>query len=217
MARILVVGEEAALGEEIFQLLEEEGHEILTDSGEKAVELLGEKNFDVVLTGVMMPAIKGTEILNYVTRNLPGTLVLVITEYASVEEAVRMIKEGASDYISRPFKANEVQLSIKKALKEADFREGLRGKTSINGEILGAINAISNPTRREIMEYLSEGSHSFHEITKKLDIRNPPRLSFHLNKLRELKLVAQDQKRKYTLTPFGYKILKILGRLKALE
>jgi DNA-binding NtrC family response regulator len=217
MAKILIVDDDAALREELSQLLKEEGHEVLTDSGEKAIEILKEGNFDVVLTEVMMPEIRGTEILNYVKRNLPRTLVIVITAYASVEEAVRMMKDGASDYISKPLKRGEVQLSIKKALKEAKFKENLRGKVSIKGEILEAINALSNPTRREIIEYLSADKQSFHKIQKSLGIRDPPKLSFHLNKLKNLRLVTQDQARKYVLTPFGHKVLRILGELEALE
>jgi DNA-binding response OmpR family regulator len=217
MARILLVDDDPDLREELSRFLEGEGHEVQTDSGEEVMEILGRKDFDIVLSDVVMPAIKGTEILNYVTRNLPQTLVIMITAYGSIEEAVRAMREGASDYIRKPFRAEDVHLSIEKALKEADFKETLKGKVSINGKLLEAITAISNPLRREVIESLSEGKHGFQEITRKLSIKDPPKLSFHLRKLKELGLLAQDQDRRYMLSPFGHKILKILKRLQEEE
>ena len=115
---ILVVDDDASLRKVLTYTLGEAGYEVLeAGSGEEALEKLALRSPDVVVTDLRMKGMHGLELLAHVKRLLPETLVLVITAYGSVDSAVRAMKEGAFDYITKPFDREALVLSIRKALR----------------------------------------------------------------------------------------------------
>jgi two-component system response regulator FlrC len=104
-ARVLVVEDDADLREALTDTLMLAGAEVLqADSGEAALERLGEHYVDMVVSDVNMGGMDGFELLKAVTRNYPQLPFLLITAYASIEKSVEAMRNGAVDYLVKPFK-----------------------------------------------------------------------------------------------------------------
>jgi DNA-binding NtrC family response regulator len=123
-ARVLVVDNDAAMVRLLGRHLEGEGHEVATTtSGPEALALLEREDFDVVLTDLVMDDKDGLEVVRAVQRGAAGTRVLVMTAFGSVESAIQTMREGAYDYLRKPFKLEEVSLAIAAALEDRRLRE----------------------------------------------------------------------------------------------
>lgn len=206
MAEILVVDDDPQMREDIAEMLSKEGYNLTTvGSGEEALKMIQEKDFDVVLTDLMMPGISGMDVLREIKKIKPRTRVIIITAFATIESAVEAMKMGASDYISKPFKINEVQVTVKRALEEIKFREALGSSKEESIQAIAA--SLSNPIRRATIEYLFlQGKSSFMNIFEELGIEDHTKLSFHLRRLKDFGIVEQDAKKKYTLSSKGRKL-----------
>jgi two-component system response regulator PilR (NtrC family) len=125
---ILVVDDEKSMCEFLEIMLKKDGYEVTsTTSGDKALELLDNNLYSMVLTDVRMPGVNGFEVLRKTKEVSPDTVVIMITAYGSPEGAVTAIKEGAYDYITKPFRVEEVKLTIKKSLERNNLiRENIR-------------------------------------------------------------------------------------------
>ncbi|MCS6897322.1 MAG: sigma-54 dependent transcriptional regulator, partial [Nitrospira sp.] len=119
MEKILVVDDEESLRDVLSIMLKRTGYAVTSvgDGGE-AVELLNKEIFDLVITDLRMPTIDGLEVLKAAKSASPETVVLVITAFASAESAVEAMKQGAYDYLTKPFQIDEVQLIIRNALEK---------------------------------------------------------------------------------------------------
>ena len=126
--KILVVDDEKSMCEFLEIMLKKEGYDVTsTTSGKKALELLDNNLYSMVFTDVKMPGVDGFEVLRKTKEASPDTVVIMITAYGSPEGAVTAIKEGAYDYITKPFRVEEVKLTIKKSLERSDLiRENIR-------------------------------------------------------------------------------------------
>jgi len=119
IAHILVVENEKSMRDLLTIVLEKEGYEVNTArNGEVAVQMIEGADYDVVLTDINMPRANGIDVLDAVNRVHPGTPVIMMTAYASPETAVETMKKGAYDYISKPFKVEDLQLIIKNAVEK---------------------------------------------------------------------------------------------------
>jgi two-component system response regulator PilR (NtrC family) len=110
------------------QLLEialgKEGYRVkAADSGQKAVKVLGKDSFDLVISDIRMPDMTGVEVLRTVKELNPEIPVIMITAYASTETAVEALRLGAYDYITKPFKIEELKNTISNALERRRLKE----------------------------------------------------------------------------------------------
>jgi DNA-binding NtrC family response regulator len=113
---ILLVDDDIRILSVLKSLLTEEKHAVTTcHNGLDAIETCLEQKFDVIITDLMMPGANGIEVLKEVRKIYPDTLVLLITGFASIETAVQAIREGAYDYITKPFKLEEIKVVVKNA------------------------------------------------------------------------------------------------------
>ncbi len=116
--RILVVDDDKLVNEFVDETLTRAGYDVTSAmSGEEAVELIEIEDFDLVLSDVRMPGMGGIELLKAVRRQSPQSLIIMITAYGTVKNAVEAMKLGAFDYILKPFSPDEIEIMIKKALK----------------------------------------------------------------------------------------------------
>jgi len=131
--KILVVDDEKSMCDFLEIMLNKEGYEVTsTTSGEKALELLDNDLYNMVLTDVKMPGVDGFEVLRKTKEVSPDTVVIMITAYGSPEGAVTAIKEGAYDYITKPFRVEEVKLTIKKSLERSTLiQENIRLRQAV--------------------------------------------------------------------------------------
>ncbi len=117
--RILVVDDEKIAVRNLEHILKKEGYTVVTsDSGVEAVKKLEASDFDIVITDLRMEKIDGIDILEKTKSKYPDAQVIMITAYASVDSAIEAMKKGAFHYIAKPFKLDEVRLSVKQALEK---------------------------------------------------------------------------------------------------
>ncbi len=120
--RILVVDDEAAMRESLKDWLMEDGYEVgLAAGGEEAIAMAREKGFEVVLLDLKMPGMNGLETLKKLKEVRPDAEILMMTAYATVDTAVQAMKEGAFDYLVKPFDPDEVELLIQKIVAHRDL------------------------------------------------------------------------------------------------
>ncbi len=118
MDTILVVDDEINYLTVMETLLGEAGYEVLTaPSAIEAVKIAGASDLDLVLTDMKMPKMSGIELLEKLQQLYPGLPVIIMTAFGTVEKAVSAMKKGAFDYILKPFKNEEIMVTIAKALE----------------------------------------------------------------------------------------------------
>jgi two-component system response regulator PilR (NtrC family) len=116
--RILIVDDEKDMRDFLEIMLGREGYEVSsTASAGEALERFRDKGSDLVITDVRMPGMGGLEFLRAVRDIDPEAIVIMITAYASVDTAIEAMKAGAYDYFTKPFKNDEIRLTINKALR----------------------------------------------------------------------------------------------------
>ncbi len=120
--RILVVDDEDSIREFLEIMLKKEGYEITTaEDGAVAKDVLGKKTFDMVISDLQMPHVTGIELLKFVKDNYPETVFMMITAFGTAENAVEAMKMGAYDYLTKPFKIDEVRLNVANALRSKNL------------------------------------------------------------------------------------------------
>jgi two-component system response regulator PilR (NtrC family) len=148
---IHVIDDEPVIHDVLSQLLTSEGYDIeISSSGEEALEKFEVRTFDLVLLDLLMPGMNGIEILKAAKKIDPQALIIILTAYASVESAIEAMKIGAFDYIQKPFKHEELLLTIARALEHKNLqkenvrlRDELKRKFSF-ANILGKSKVMEN-------------------------------------------------------------------------
>jgi len=114
--QILIADDDKAFRALLWETLKTPAREIrLAANGREALEILKEKKFDLLITDIRMPEMSGIELLKEAKRLQPHLLVIIITGYASLETAIQALKEGAYDYIRKPFNLEELKVSVENA------------------------------------------------------------------------------------------------------
>jgi two-component system response regulator AtoC len=117
--QILIIDDEAPSREALVLLLKSTGHDVRgAGSGTEAFQLLAEEGCDIIITDLFLPDIDGIDILKRVKSASPAIEVILITGHASAETAVRAMKEGAFDYITKPLNFDELRIIIDKAVEK---------------------------------------------------------------------------------------------------
>ncbi len=120
--RILVVDDEESIREFLDIMLRKEGYEVsMAEDGQAALDLIKKKSFDMVISDLQMPNLTGIELLRKVKDNYPDLLFMMITAFGTTETAVEAMKLGAYDYITKPFKIDEVRINIANALRSKNL------------------------------------------------------------------------------------------------
>lgn len=120
--RILVVDDEESIREFLDIMLRKEGYDVTcVEDGQEAIDTLKKKTFDMVISDLQMPNVTGIELLRHVSEQNPDILFMMITAFGTTETAVEAMKLGAYDYITKPFKIDEVRINIAHALKSKNL------------------------------------------------------------------------------------------------
>ena len=118
---ILIVDDEEGLREGLSKLLESEGYAALSaESGEQALEILQQSHIDLVLTDMRMPGMDGIELLKKTRERHPNVGVIILTGYGQIESYIEAMNFGAIEYVSKPFKVNELKFIINKVLNNSE-------------------------------------------------------------------------------------------------
>jgi len=121
---ILFVDDDEVILDMVGRYLKREGYRVsLVNSGLKALDLLQQKNFDVVFTDFKMPEIDGIELLAAIKEYRPDTEVIVVTGHGTMENAIQAMKIGSYDYLQKPFKLDLLKLLIDRILEEKRLKD----------------------------------------------------------------------------------------------
>lgn len=116
---IMIVDDEEIVRASLSSWLLEDGYEVMpVESGKLALEELKEKHYDLMLVDLKMPEMDGLELMKEVKKFLPDLPIIIMTAYATVDTAVKAIKDGAFDYLMKPFDPEEISITIKKIVKQ---------------------------------------------------------------------------------------------------
>jgi DNA-binding NtrC family response regulator len=119
--KILIVDDELIMRESLAGWLERDGHAVQTAaSGEEAMEKLKQTHFDIFLVDIKMEGMSGLEVLRRVKESDPDAEVVMITAYGSIPSAIEAMKDGAYDYMLKPFDPNELGVLIEKIIQHQE-------------------------------------------------------------------------------------------------
>jgi len=167
MSRILIVDDEAPILALLNNILSSDGHEVVQASnGTRAKEILTVEGFDLMISDVHMAPMDGLELLREAKALAPNMSVLMLTGHASVASSVEAMKQGAYDYVTKPFKPDELRLTVQRALEfqhlifendklraELDIRHGFEGMIAESAAMRKVCDTIlkTAPTDRTVL------------------------------------------------------------------
>ncbi len=161
--QIHIVEDDVAFGKMLTSFLERKGFNVTVSlSGEKARKTISESNFDLLITDLKLPDDSGLDLLEFSQKTSPKTKVILMTGYAEVDTAVKAIKKGALDYISKPFRPEELLMII-----QADSQNMESAEEHIT-ETVEPKQLASQPTseKPKFVIGISEASKKFNEYLK---------------------------------------------------
>ena len=188
-AQILVVDDEERMRNLLKKVLTKQGFSVQTSpNGIDALMKVEETPFDVILADIRMPEMNGIEVLKTVKETRPEIYVILMTAFGSIDSAVEAMKKGAYDYITKPFKMDEITIVIKKALEEKGLRkevaslrnevrskyrfDNIIGKSKVMQDVFDLIRRVSN-SKSTVLIYGKSGTGK--ELVAKALHYNSPR------------------------------------------
>lgn len=147
--QVLVVDDDASMQRMLRQRLEREGYAVHTaPNGEEGLNLVRKEVFNLIITDMRMPKLRGDELVKAVAEFNPNIPIIVMTAYAEVDEAVRLMRDGIYHYVTKPFDVEDLLTKVKKALdKQRTTSEARQVRTKIisrrkSDHIVGACSKI---------------------------------------------------------------------------
>jgi DNA-binding NtrC family response regulator len=207
MKKILIVDDDGEIRTSLSYLLKEVGYyTCAVPSGKDAIEKATLENFDIALIDVIMPGMSGIDTITELRRLSPKTQVIMITGFPAIEDAIDAIKKGACDYITKPFKSEDLFFKTRRAI------EKIKGEQCMNKlNIDQTLNVLASPLRRNILEFISSKINArLTDIARGLDITDLTKIIFHMKHMKETGLIKHNNTKSYSLTPEGEKILDCL-------
>jgi DNA-binding NtrC family response regulator len=121
-ANILVIDDEESMRDSCRQTLSRDGNSVeAAADGTEGLAMLAERSFDVVVLDLRMPGLSGVEVLKRIRQSDPAAVVIVITGYATVDSAVEAMKNGAYDFLPKPFTPDTLRAIVKRALEKREL------------------------------------------------------------------------------------------------
>lgn len=154
MAKLLIVDDERNIRRSLERFFQSLSHTVVTaEGGPQAAELIATQPFDLILTDYKMAELNGLELIVEARRRQPSCLVILMTAYATVENAVAAMKAGAYDYVTKPFSLDQIQHVVERAL---EFK-GLQAENQALRETIG--DAPMLESKSPAMKHLFELAH----------------------------------------------------------
>ncbi len=132
-AKILVVDDEESMCKFMEIMLKKEGYQVITSQdAQSALKQVKNESYDLVIADLMMPEMSGLELLSRVKSVSPDLNFIVMTAFASVDSAIEALKKGAFDYITKPFRVDEIKIAVRKSLEQKKIaRENIQLKKEL--------------------------------------------------------------------------------------
>ncbi len=158
MARILVVDDDRETQDLLREVLTDEGFEVTTSgSGEEALKIGEQESFDVIISDMKLgPGLDGLDVLRAYKAVQPESEVILITAFGSMETAIEAVKAGAFDYLSKPFKIDEVVLQVRRALESRELiRENRNLRRQLGSQVQLASLVGRSPAMLEVYKTIA--------------------------------------------------------------
>ncbi len=207
---ILVIDDDQDLRESIVEILENNDFAVSgCDSAETALEVIKISPPRLVIVDNMMPGMGGMAFMPLLKNEYPNIKIIMITAFSTVENAVAAMKSGADDYLTKPFRRDELLVAVRRNLEELKFAQQLSEPGMDE-----ALACLANRIRRQILAALAEEKQMrFMNLTRYLGISDHTKVNFHLKNLKMNNLIVQDREKSYRLTPEGEKMVDCLQLL----
>ena len=141
-ALVLVVDDEQDIRDASERILSRVGYQVQKASrGDEALDILNKKSVDIMLLDLKMPGMDGLDVLERIRKQNTKIQVIVITGYATVETAIEAMKQGAYDFIPKPFEPDQLRIVVNRAIDGVSFHLA-RGDLSLS--VLGAVHGVSS-------------------------------------------------------------------------
>ena len=201
MENILVVDDENELRTTLVEVLTREGLAVQeAANADQALTMLKSTPFHLILLDMVMPGTDGMSAIPLIRKQAPRTRIIIMTAFASVQNAVQALQQGADDYIVKPFKIEALMLAVRRNLQKARFLEGEAV------ELDGIFNGLANALRRQILLVLErQGQSRFMDLVRLLEVEDHTKVNFHLKVLRGAGFIEQGQDKTYALTVAGHR------------
>jgi len=153
-AHILIVDDEFSVRDALYNWFRKDGYRVTAAEGaEPALRAVEAHRYEVALLDIKMPGMDGLELLDHIHRIDPRIAVIMITAFASVETAVRALKQGAFDYVTKPVDPDEVSHLVERALEHRRLREeNTQLRKTIDEALIGERIVGESPPMRKVME-----------------------------------------------------------------
>ncbi|BAI80846.1 two-component response regulator [Deferribacter desulfuricans SSM1] len=210
MNKILILDDDEQLLGNLKELFEDNDFTVFTcsDPG-KALEILEYESPKILLVDYLMPQIDGINFIKKIRETDKLIRIILMTAFPTYDLAVDAIKNGANDFVSKPFKFEELMVKIMKSLEELKFVN----KECMGNEVDDILYCLSNNIRRNIVQLLiKEKRMKFMEIVRNLDFEDHTKLNFHLKILLKNNLIVKNDGY-YLMTEYGLKVFKCINNL----
>jgi DNA-binding NtrC family response regulator len=135
--RLLLAEDDEALSSLLEEYLVEAGYDLVVHHrGDTALLALQHHHFDLVLSDIVMPGADGLTLLQHVRQFMPDTLILLMTGYSGIENALHAVEQGAYDFVSKPFQLPEIRVRLDNA---ARYQRLLKRYRAITGDVVQSI------------------------------------------------------------------------------
>jgi FixJ family two-component response regulator len=155
---------------------------------------------------MVMPGIDGMALLHEIKKLHPAAKVIMLTAFATIDTAVEAIKRGAMDYISKPFRVEDLIALINRAFEE----KRLESTGGSEVDLDGTFSCLSHPLRRRVLQLLSQQPRHLMDLTRTLGVEDHTKMVFHLKLMKQARLIRQDEHRAYHLTEEGKRVVDLL-------
>ncbi len=152
--KILVVDNEETTRETLLKILEREGYQVLTaNDGQAALEIIKEQRVNVVVSDVCMPRMDGNKLLKTAKTIHPEVEIILMTGHGKMEMGIDALKEGAFDFIQKPFTKLALQKTVKQALEKQALAAEMRFLKERVRELIAEISDLVEETAVQRLEY----------------------------------------------------------------
>ena len=162
--KILIVEDDLAFGTMLQRFLERKQFDVsLVTSGKQGREVLMDIGFDLLITDLKLPDDSGMELLKIARKQTPPIPTILMTSYADVTTAVEAIKQGAADYISKPFRPEELLMVMEQAMEESTAKQSDKAKTPATPKVPTQSKTKTQPSNMDVVLGNSAASTEFNQ------------------------------------------------------
>ena len=207
MTKILIIDDDTNQLKALSRTLTQHKFHIDTaNSGQDGLDKIQTSDFDLVLLDQVMPDMNGLEVLMEIKKLKPRIRVIMITGFATIDDAVEATKKGASNYLSKPLEVDKLIVSIRRALRKSKFESLV---PTIDLDV--TFGLLSHQIRRNMITMLLQNN-KMHlmEMVRSLRIEDHTKVVFHARMLKESGIIKQGKDKSYFLTKDGEQIMRCL-------